>query len=81
MLKLPTVNCGQEDRIGSTICFSGSGICILFEGQNSGCDSGLKVCRGGGVPKMTIGLSENLVRDKGMKKPYSGPSVNDNVGG
>ena len=30
---------------------------------------------------MTIGLSENLVRDKGMKKPYSGPSVNDNVGG
>ena len=75
------MNCGQEDRIGSTIWFSGSEICLLFEGQNPGCDSGLKVCTGCGMPKMTIGLSENLVRDKAMKKPYSGPSVNDNVGG
>ena len=74
---VPTsVNCGQEDRIGCLIWFSGSGICLLFEGQNSGCDSGLKVCREYGMPKMTIqimGLSENLVQDKGMKNTIGDP--------
>lgn len=73
---LTSVNCGQEDRIGCPIWFSGSGICLLFVGQNSGCDSGLKVCREYRMLKMTIqimGLSENLVQDKGMKNPIGDP--------
>lgn len=40
---VPTsVNCGPQDRIESPIWFSGSGICLLIEGLNSGCDSDWK---------------------------------------
>ena len=40
-------------------------------------DSGLKVCAGGGMPKVTLGITglpENLGRDYGIEKPYWGPS-------
>ena len=44
----------------------------------SGRDSGLKVCAGGGMPKVTLGITglpEILGRDYGIEKPYWGPSV------
>ena len=47
-----------------------------FKGK-SGRDSGLKVCAGGGMPKVTLGITglpENLGRDYGIEKPYWGPS-------
>ena len=37
----------------------------------SGRDSGLKVCAGGGVPKI-----KNNPRDYGIEKPYWGPVIN-----
>ena len=43
----------------------------------SGRDSGLKVCAGGGMPKVTLGITglpEILGRDYGIEKPYWGPS-------
>ena len=43
----------------------------------SGRDSGLKVCAGGGMPKVTLGITglpENLGRDYGIEQPYWGPS-------
>ena len=49
-----------------------------FKGK-SGRDLGLKVCTGGGMPKVThgiTGLPENLGRDYGIEKPYWGPSSN-----
>ena len=47
-----------------------------FKGK-SGRDLGLKVCTGGGRPKVTLGITglpENLGRDYGIEKPYWGPS-------
>ena len=44
----------------------------------SGRDSGLKVCPGGGVPKITLrikGLLEILGEDYGIEKPYWGTSL------
>ena len=43
----------------------------------SGRDSGLKVCAGGGMPKLTFGITglpEIFGRDYGKEKPYWGPS-------
>ena len=43
----------------------------------SGRDLGLKVCVGGGMPKVTLGITELpeiLGRDYGIEKPYWGPS-------
>ena len=48
-----------------------------FKGK-SGRDLGLKVCAGGGMPKVTLGITglpENLGRDYGIEKPYWGPSI------
>ena len=48
-----------------------------FKGK-SGRDLGLKVCAGGGMPKVTLGITglpEILGRDYGIKKPYWGPSI------
>ena len=45
---------------------------------NSGRDSGLKVCAGGGMPKVTLGITglpEILGRDYGIEKPYWVPST------
>ena len=42
-----------------------------------GRDSGLKVCTGYGMPKITIGITrlrEDLVRDDGIEAPPWGPS-------
>ena len=47
-----------------------------FKGK-SGRDLGLKLCAGGGMPKVTLGITglpENLGRDYGIEKPYWGPS-------
>ena len=47
-----------------------------FKGK-SGRDLGLKVCAGGGMPKVTLGITglpENLGRDYGIEKPHWGPS-------
>ena len=47
--------------------------------RKSGRDSGLKVCAGGGMPKVTLGITglpENLGRDYGIEKPYWGSSNN-----
>ena len=44
----------------------------------SGRDSGLKVCAGGGMPKVTLGITglpEILGRDYGIEKPYWVPST------
>ena len=44
----------------------------------SGRDSGLKVCAGGGMPKITLGITgllEILGRDHGVEKPYWGRSI------
>ena len=41
-------------------------------------DSGLKVCAGGGTPKITLGITglhEILSRDYGIEGPYWGPSL------
>ena len=49
-----------------------------FKGK-SGRDLRLKVCAGGGMPKVTLGITglpENLGRDYGIEKPYWGPSSN-----
>ena len=46
----------------------------------SGRDRGLKVCAGGGMPKVTLGITglpEILGRDYGIEKPYWGPSIPD----
>ena len=43
----------------------------------SGRDSGIKVCAGGGVPKITLGITglpEILGRDYAIEKPYWGPA-------
>ena len=43
----------------------------------SGRDSGLKVCAGGGMPKIALGITgllEILGRDYGIEEPYWGPS-------
>ena len=43
-----------------------------------GRDSGLKVCAGGGMPKITLGITglpEILDRDYRTEKPYWGPST------
>ena len=43
----------------------------------SGRDSGLKVCSGGGMPKITLGVTgspEISGRDYGIEKPYWGPA-------
>ena len=43
----------------------------------SGRDSGLKVCSGGGMPKITLGvtgLPEISGRDYGIEKSYWGPA-------
>ena len=43
----------------------------------SGRDSGLKLCAGGGMPKITLGITgsnEIAVRDYGIEEPYRGPS-------
>ena len=48
-----------------------------FKGK-SGRDSGLKVCAGGGMPKVTLGITglpEILGRDYGIEKPYLVPST------
>ena len=45
----------------------------------SGRDSGLKVCAGGGMPKVTLGITglpAILGRDYGIEKPHWGPSTN-----
>ena len=45
-------------------------------------DLGLKVCAGGGMPKITLGitrLQEVLGRDYGSEKPYWGPSENESL--
>ena len=44
----------------------------------SGGVSGLKVCPGGGIPKITLeitGLHETLGRGYGIEEPYWGPSL------
>ena len=44
----------------------------------SGRDSGLKLCAGGGMPKITLGITgsnEIAGRDYGIKEPYWGPSL------
>ena len=44
----------------------------------SGRDSGLKVCAGGGMPKITLGITgllEILGRDYGIEKSYWGPTL------
>ena len=44
----------------------------------AGRDSGLKVCAGGEMPKITLGITgllEILGRDYGIEKPYWGPSI------
>ena len=48
-----------------------------FKAAKSGRDSGLKVCAGGGMLKVTLGITglpEILGRDHGIEKPYWGPS-------
>ena len=43
----------------------------------SGRDSVLKVCAGGGTPKIALGITrllETLGRDYGIEEPYWGPS-------
>ena len=43
----------------------------------SGRDSGLKVCAGGGIPKITLGIegsNEIAGRDYGIEETYWGPS-------
>ena len=48
----------------------------------SGRDLGLKVCAGGGMPKITLGITglhEVLGRDYGSEKPYRGPSENESL--
>ena len=43
-------------------------------------DSGLKVCAGGGTPKLTLGITglhEILSRDYGIEEPYWRPSHNN----
>ena len=45
-------------------------------------DLGLKVCTGGGMPKITLritGLHEVLGRDYGSEKPHRGPSENETL--
>ena len=45
----------------------------------SGRDSALKVCAGGGMPKIALeitGLLEILGQDYGIEEPYWGPSLN-----
>ena len=47
-----------------------------FTGK-SGKDSGLKVCAGGGMPKIALGITgllEILGRDYAIEEPYWGPS-------
>ena len=49
-----------------------------FKGKSGG-DSGLKVCAGGEMPKVTLGITglpEILGRDYGIEKPYWGSSNN-----
>ena len=44
----------------------------------SGRDSGLKVCAGGGMPKIALGITgllEILGRDYGIEEPYWGPAL------
>ena len=44
----------------------------------TGRDSRLKVCAGGGMPKITLGITglpEILGRDYGIENPYLGPSI------
>ena len=46
--------------------------------EKSGPESGLKVCTGSGMPKITpgiTGLHEILGRDYGIEEPYWGPSM------
>ena len=46
--------------------------------ENSGARSRLKVCAGGGIPKITLGITElpeNSGRDYGIEEPYWGPSL------
>ena len=46
----------------------------------TGRDSGLKVCAGGGMPKITLGITglpETLGRDYGIEKRYLGHSTID----
>ena len=60
----------------SLICRSGFAIRDFT--AKSGRVSGLKVCAGGGVPKITLGITrllEILGRDYGIEKPYWGPSL------
>ena len=48
----------------------------------SGRDSGLKVCAGGGMPKIALGITgllEILGRDYGIEEPYWGPSYSMNT--
>ena len=43
----------------------------------SGRDSGLKVCAGGGITKIALGITgllEILGRNYGIEEPYRGPS-------
>ena len=45
-------------------------------------DLGLKVCAGGGMPKITLGITglhEVLGRDYGSEKPYWGSSENESL--
>ena len=45
-------------------------------------DLGLKVCAGGGMPKIILGITglhEVLGRDYGNEKPYWGPSGNESL--
>ena len=45
-------------------------------------DLGLKVCAGGGMPKMTLGITglhEVLGRDYGSEKPHRGSSENESL--
>ena len=45
-------------------------------------DLGLKVCAGGGMPKITLGITgllEVLGRDYRSEKPYWGPSENESL--
>ena len=46
--------------------------------ENSGARSRLKVCAGGGIPKITLGITglhENSGRDDGIEEHYWGPSL------
>ena len=50
-----------------------------FKGKSER-DSRFKVCVGGGMPKITLGITglpEILGRDHGIEKPYWGPSIMD----